>query len=70
MEARPLQSQLSLRAQYTIAIAAKCRKIKRREARTVSLHDTEELYNDLRGRANENLALSTTLSVDDAFLQD
>jgi hypothetical protein len=35
----------------------------------MSLHDTEEFYNDLRGRADENLALSTTLSVDNAFLQ-
>ena len=36
---------------------------------TMSLHDTEELYHDLRGRAYENLALSTALSVDNVFLQ-
>ena len=33
------------------------------------LHHSEEFYHDLRGRANENLALSTALSIDDAFLQ-
>lgn len=38
--------------------------------RTMALHDTEEFHHDLRGRANENLALSTTLSVDNAFLQN
>jgi hypothetical protein len=35
----------------------------------VTLHNAEEFHHDLRGRANENLALPTTLSVDDAFLQ-
>ena len=37
--------------------------------RTVALHDAEKFHHDLRGRANENLALSTTLSIDNAFLQ-
>lgn len=32
---------------------------------TVALHDTEELHNDLRARADEHLALSTALRVDD-----
>ena len=36
---------------------------------TMPLHDTKEFYHDLRGRANENLALSTALSVDNIFLQ-
>jgi len=36
---------------------------------TMSLHDTEEFYHDLRGWANENLALSTALSIDYIFLQ-
>jgi hypothetical protein len=36
---------------------------------TMPLHDTEEFYHDLRGRAYENLALSTALSVDNVFLQ-
>ena len=36
----------------------------------MTLHDAEEFHHDLRGRANENLALSTTLSVDNAFLQN
>ncbi len=36
----------------------------------MALHDTEEFHHDLRGRANEYLALSTTLSVDNAFLQN
>jgi hypothetical protein len=38
-------------------------------AHTMPLHDTEELHHDLGGRANENLALSTALSIDDVFLQ-
>lgn len=38
-------------------------------AHTMPLHDTKELHHDLRGRANENLALSTALSIDDVFLQ-
>ena len=32
---------------------------------TVSLHDTQEFYNDLGGRSDEDLALSTALSIDD-----
>jgi hypothetical protein len=35
----------------------------------MTLHDTEEFHHDLRGRANENLALSTALSIDNVFLQ-
>ena len=35
----------------------------------MTLHDTEELDHDLRGRTDENLALSTPLSVDNVFLQ-
>lgn len=31
----------------------------------MSLHDTEELDNDFRGRADKDLALATALSVDD-----
>jgi hypothetical protein len=38
--------------------------------RTVTLHDAEEFHHYLRGRANENLALSTALSVDNAFLKN
>lgn len=36
----------------------------------MALHDAEEFHHDFRGRANENLTLSTTLSVDNAFLQN
>lgn len=32
--------------------------------RTVALHDTKELHNDLRARADEHLTLSTALRVD------
>jgi len=46
------------------------RWIKRGKTRTMALHDAEEFHHDFRGRANENLALSTTLSVDNAFLQN
>lgn len=35
----------------------------------MALHDAEEFHHDLRGRANENLALSTALSIDNVFLQ-
>jgi hypothetical protein len=35
---------------------------------TMPLHDTEELHHNLRGWANENLALSTALGVDNVFL--
>ncbi len=38
-------------------------------AHTMTLHDSEEFDNDLRGRADENLALSTPLSVYNVFLQ-
>jgi len=31
---------------------------------TVALHDTKELHNDLRARADEHLALSTALRID------
>ena len=41
----------------------------RGDMHTMPLHDAEEFYHDLRGRANENLALSTALSVDNVFLQ-
>lgn len=40
---------------------------------TMALHDTQELHNDLGARANEHLALSTALSIDDvvqAVVQD
>jgi hypothetical protein len=33
------------------------------------LHYTEEFHYNLRRRADENLALATALSIDDAFLQ-
>ncbi len=36
----------------------------------MTLHDTEEFDNDLRGGTNENLALSTPLSIDNVFLRD
>jgi hypothetical protein len=46
------------------------RKGKSREnTHTMALHNTEEFYHDLRRRANENLALSTPLSIDNVFLQ-
>ena len=32
---------------------------------TMALHDTQELHNDLGARANEHLALSTALGIDD-----
>ena len=35
---------------------------------TMTLHDGQELDNDLRRRANEDLALAPTLSVDDVVL--
>jgi len=31
---------------------------------TVPLHDTQEFYNNLGGRSDENLALATALSID------
>ena len=34
----------------------------------MTLHDTEELDDDLRRRADEDLALATALSVDDVVL--
>ena len=34
----------------------------------MTLHDTEELDDDLRGRTNEDLALATALGVDDVVL--
>ena len=34
----------------------------------MTLHDTEELDDDLRGRAHEDLALATTLGVDNVVL--
>lgn len=36
--------------------------------RTMTLHDTEELHDDLRRRTDENLALSTALGVDNVVL--
>ena len=35
---------------------------------TMTLHDTEELDDDFRGRTDENLALATALSVDNVVL--
>ena len=35
---------------------------------TVTLHDGKELDNDLRGRADENLALAAALSIHDVVL--
>lgn len=32
---------------------------------TVTLHDAQELDDDLRGRADEHLALAATLGIDD-----
>ena len=40
-----------------------------RSTRTVTLHDNEELDDDLRGRTDEDLALATALSVHDVVLQ-
>lgn len=37
-------------------------------ARTMALHNTQELDDDLRGRADEHLALAATLGVDDVVL--
>ena len=37
--------------------------------RTMALHDSEELDNDLRRRTDENLALATALGVDDVVLE-
>lgn len=34
----------------------------------MTLHDTKEFDNDLRGRADEDLTFSTTLSVDNVIL--
>jgi hypothetical protein len=34
----------------------------------MSLHHTEKLYNNLGRRPDENLALATTLSIDDVVL--
>ena len=39
-----------------------------RMALTMTLHDTEELDDDLRRGANEHLALAATLSVDNVVL--
>jgi hypothetical protein len=36
---------------------------------TMPLHYTEKFHHNFRRRANENLALSTALSIDDAFLK-
>ena len=36
--------------------------------RTMTLHNAEELDDDLRGRADEDLALATALGVDDVVL--
>lgn len=35
---------------------------------TMTLHDSEELYNDLRRRPDKDLALSTALSIDNIVL--
>jgi hypothetical protein len=35
----------------------------------MSLHDTQEFYDDLGGRSDEDLALSTALGVDDVVLR-
>ena len=35
---------------------------------TMTLHNREELDDDLRGRTNEDLALATALSIDDVVL--
>ena len=42
----------------------------RRKTRTVTLHDAEELDDDLRGRTDEDLALATALGVDNVVLKD
>lgn len=34
----------------------------------MALHDTEELHDNLRGRADEDLALATALGIDDVVL--
>ena len=36
---------------------------------TMTLHDREELDDDLRGRTNEDLALATALGIDDVVLR-
>ena len=40
-----------------------------RKIRTVTLHDAEELDDNLRGRTDEDLALATALGVDDVVLE-
>ena len=40
-----------------------------RKIRTVALHDGEELDDDLRGRADEDLALAAALGVDNVVLR-
>jgi hypothetical protein len=40
-----------------------------KEEHTVTLHDAEELDNDLRRGSDEDLALATALSVDDVVLK-
>jgi hypothetical protein len=53
----------------TITVAEKKEMPRGGYVHTMPLHHTEEFYHDLRGRANENLALPTALSIDNAFLQ-
>jgi hypothetical protein len=68
VEARPHQSQLSLRVSTHGGSISQPRGNTER-VHTMALHDTEEFHHDLRRRANKNLALSTALSVDHVFLQ-
>ena len=35
---------------------------------TMSLHDAQKFYDNLRGRSDENLALSSAFSIDDVIL--
>jgi hypothetical protein len=68
---------ISLRVQYTpvtmpkstITAAEKKKTPRRGYVHTMPLHYTEEFHHNLRRRANESLALSTALSIDDAVLQ-
>jgi hypothetical protein len=72
VEARPHQSQLSLRRStrgYSSRTIAEENRLKMEGAHTMTLHDTEEFDHDLRGRTDESLALSTPLSVDNVILQ-
>ena len=39
------------------------------QKRTMLLHDSQELDNDLRRRTDEDLALATALGVDDVVLE-